>query len=161
MNVTFLFWVSLSIFLFYRIFSCYLVFLYSRGDYKLLFLQFFDLSFVVTLNINYKFQNIVPCSPQRYLTNLEAMFESYPQFLIQTYFLITLYITDDNIKNNNLLFSNWIVSLSIFISLISIVSKKWTQDKDLVNPKWQNLDFNSKLLKHCVIGMCDNEARQV
>ena len=131
-------------------------------------------TFIFTLKINYQFQNIVPCSPQRYLTNLEAMFESYPQFLIQSYFLITLYTTDKTFigdNDKNWLFSNWIVSLSIFISLISIVSKKWTQDKDLVTNKWQNFDFNTKEFKSSIINMCncngidnnenDNEKKQV
>ena len=121
MNVSYLFWISLFVFVFYRLMSSILIYRYSRGDDKLAFLQLFDLSFILTLKINYQFQNTVACSPQRYLTNLEAMYESYAQFIIQSYFLITLYVTEP--KNTNI-FPNWIVVTSIFISLISIISKK-------------------------------------
>ena len=72
-NTTYLFGASLVIFFFYRILSSILIYRFSRGDFKLLVLQFFELSFIETLKINYQFQNTFPCSPQRYLMNLEAM----------------------------------------------------------------------------------------
>ena len=111
MNVSYLFYSSLFVFLFYRIISTYLIYKYSRGDLILTILQLFDLTFIKTLQINYQFQNITPCSPQRYLTNLEAMFESYPQFIIQLYFLLTLYIYEGRQFN---VLNNWILIVSLF-----------------------------------------------
>ena len=63
---------------------------FSRHSLTLAILTFYDLTFISTMKINYHFQNTNPCSPQRYLANLEAMFEAYPQFLIHLYFLVSL-----------------------------------------------------------------------
>ena len=139
MNITFLFRASLSVFIFHRLLSSYLIYQYSRRNKFLAFLQLLDLSFLKTLQINYQFQNEVPCSPQTYLTNIEAQFESYPQFLIQSYFLVTLNAT----KSDNFQI-DWIFAVSIGMSLFSIVSKKWTQDKGLVKAEWQAMRFNWK-----------------
>ena len=71
-NVKYLFFGSSFIYVFYHIASSILIYRYSRGNLKLAILQFFDLSFIVTLQINYRFQNVYACSPQRYIANLEA-----------------------------------------------------------------------------------------
>ena len=136
MNVKFLFWTSLSIFLVYRFWSSVLVYRFSRNSISLSILQFFDLCTLKTLQINYQFQNVLPCSPQVYLTNIEAMFESFPQFLVQSYFLVTLNAISSNFSVN-LLFS-----LSISVSLISIISKKWAQDRLVCQPEWQYLEWS-------------------
>ena len=150
MNTYYLFVSSLFVFLFYRFLSSYLIYrllsdLHSPLLYKifLTILQFFDLSFVLTLKINYKFQNITPCNPQRYITNLEAIFEAAPQFIIQLFFIITLNMKqnsyDDSDSNTGT--TTLIVFVSLFFSLISIVSKKLSQDKEVVKLEWQNLNF--------------------
>ena len=74
------------------------------------------------------------------------MYEAFPQFLSQFYFLVSL-----NINSANTFELNGLVTISTLISLFSIISKKWSQDKELANPNWQNLDFNSKKTKILVL----------
>ena len=159
MNAYKLFLASSFVFLFYRFLSSFLIYRllsdsHSPFLYKifLTILQFFDLSFILTLKINYQFQNITPCNPQRYITNLEAIFEAAPQFIIQLFFIITLNMKQNNSNfdidsdnnNNRNTNTNLIVAISLFFSLMSIVSKKLSQDKECVNLKWQNVNFSWK-----------------
>ena len=134
MNVTHLFYASIFIFVFYRILSSLFVYraVKNNSDWKnkilLSFLQFFDLTFILTLKINYKFQNTTPCSPQRYIANLEAVYEAYPQFVLQSYFLFTLNLAQNRSSTASTFASNYIVIVSIFFSLCSILSKKISQE---------------------------------
>ena len=152
MNTYYLFIASLFVFLFYRFLSSFLIYrLLSNSNSPLLYkiiltlLQFFDLSFIVTLKINYQFQNMTPCNPQRYITNLEAVFEAAPQFIIQLFVIITLNVKQNNMNHNtnstNNTYTNLILIISLFFSLMSIVSKKLSQDKEVVKLKWQNANF--------------------
>ena len=161
MNVTHLFYASLFVFLFYRILSSILIFRLSRGDIFLSILQLFDISFIVTLKINYQFPNVMSCSPHRYIANLEAMFEAYPQCLIQLYFLISYNIeqSSSNTSTDNRLSINQFNSLtvSILLSLISILSSKWTQDKELVFYPWQSFNFNYKKFQSLILSKTKKE----
>ena len=155
MNTYYLFVLSLSVFLFYRCYSSFLIYRllsdsHSPFMYKifLTILQFVDLSFIITLKINYKFQNTTPCNPQRYITNLESIFEAAPQFIIQLYFIITLNMKENNYddnyntqQNGNTITTNAIVIISLFFGLLSIVSNKLSHDKEVVNLEWQNIQF--------------------
>ena len=105
------------------------------------------------MKINYHFQNTNPCSPQRYLANLEAMFEAYPQFLIHLYFLVSL---DETAKSSVI---NDVVIVSLLFSLFTIVSKKWSQDQQLVETQWQNVDL--QLNCQCLLCFLDPEAPPV
>ena len=151
MNTYYLFLASLIVFLFYRFLSSFLIYRlltdsHSPLLYKIILtiLQFFDLSFIITLKINYQFQNITPCNPQRYITNLEAIFEAAPQFIIQLYFIITLNMKQNSNGTKNDSTTNVILVISLFFSLVSIVSKKLSQDKECVNRKWQTINLLSK-----------------
>ena len=153
MNVKGLFGASVFIFIFYRFLSSFLVFHSAKDSnikdrLKLSFLQFFDLTFILTLRINYKFQHVTPCSPQRYITNLEAVYEACPQFLLQSFFLLTLNMNENKSTKQvdvfNVSASNLIVFISILFSLWSILSKKLAQDKELVKPDWQDALFAEK-----------------
>ena len=129
-NVSVLFWLSAGIFMSHRFITTILIFKFSRHDICLTFLQIFDLVFLKTLEINYRFQNTSPCSPQLYLRNIEAMFEAFPQFVVQSYFLITLYVT----KSDNFGISV-VFALSTSLSFLSIIKKKFRQDQSLVRAK--------------------------
>ena len=160
MNINYLLTASLFIFISSRIISSILIYraLKDNGDKKqrllISILQFFDLTFVLTLKVNYKFQNVRPCNPQRYITNIEAVFEAFPQILVQSYFLLSLNLAQnqqsfggDRVSSsssntssfNNFFKSNLMVILSIYMSFCSILSKKLWQDKELVLPQWQNM----------------------
>ena len=154
MNVTYLFYASIFFFVFYRIISSIAIFIYSRHSLYLTILQLFDLTFIKTLEINYKFQKIIPCSPQRYILNLEAMFEAYPQFILQVYFLVSIYLKDNATENINIVESNPVLITSIFFSLLSITSKKLSQDCHLVQPEWQKLNFHFKSFVHSLKYNC-------
>ena len=70
------------------------------------------------------------------------MYESFAQFIIQSYFFLMMLVFSKNNENYDGIFI-----LSIFTSILSIVAKKWTQDRDVSYPDWQELDFNYDLLK--------------
>ena len=73
--------------------------------------------------------------------NLSSRFESCPQFILQSYFLLSLNTQRNNFDSGSTasLSKNWIVVVSIFFSLLSIASKKCTQDRELVRTEWQTL----------------------
>ena len=145
MNVTYLFYASVFVFVFYRFLSSIMVYRAINRNVNfqrkllLFILQFFDLSFILTLRINYKFQNVTPCNPQRYITNLEAIYESCPQLLIQSYFLITLNMSQNKSATISGIDGQLFVIVSIAMSLWSILSRKLSHDKDLVVNDWQSL----------------------
>ena len=149
MNTYYLFILSLIVFLFYRFLSSFLIYrLLSDSHSSLLYkicltiFQFFDLSFILTLKINYKSQNIKPCYPQTYITNLEATFEATPQFIIQLFFIVTLNMKDNNYDGDSSInTTTLLVFVSLFFSLMSIVSNILSQDKALVDFKSKNLNF--------------------
>ena len=141
MNAYYLFAASL----FYRVYSSVLIYLVlsqfgSSFKYRILLtiLQLFDLLFIVTLKINCKLENTKPCNPQRYITNLESVFEAAPQVIIQLYFLITLNMKQNihdldkdtrfAITNTNLL-----VIVSLFFSLMRLLLKNYHKMMKLYN----------------------------
>ena len=91
--------------------------------------------------------------------------ESFPQFILQIYFLFSLSIgateTTDTITSNAIVNeSNAIIIASIIFSFLSIVSKKLSQDKDLVTPEWQNFDFEFRNCLFCCFKPGDTNVTQ-
>eukprot|EP01083_Nonionella_stella_P184657 671279_1 len=87
----------------YRLLSSYLIYKATKGSLGRFVLQMLDCELFRALYINYLCDNTEPCSPQRWITALEAALESTPQALIQMIYLI----------KTNTFTSSWLVVVSL------------------------------------------------
>eukprot|EP01083_Nonionella_stella_P152568 489251_1 len=115
-------------------------------------LQFFDLLMVKAIWINYVFGLDEPCNPQRYIELLEACFESSPQIILSTgYILKSLADGADGQTIPD------IVIISTAFSLWSLTAKVAKDDRILFSDPdyeyrkpFRNLDFKFKKRFCCV-----------
>ena len=85
----YLFILSIVPLLLYRIVSSIILYYYTKNFYHFL-LQIFDLEIFRTLYLTYKLDSIHPNQPQILIHYLRAMLESFPQTIIQLYFIIQI-----------------------------------------------------------------------
>ena len=102
MNVSYLFYASIFVFLLQV----------SQGNKLLTFLQIFDLSFVKSLEISYRFGSTEPPSPQVYLSNIEAMFERFVLIVSSFCFVCCILIVCSYNYHNYIIFVFLSCSLS-------------------------------------------------
>eukprot|EP01083_Nonionella_stella_P034164 93533_1 len=86
-DTEYLFIVSICVLIFHRIISSAAVYHLTRKPMHVLY-QIFDLLMIRCIWTNYKLGSDEPSNSQRYLQILEATFESAPQILIATAFLV-------------------------------------------------------------------------
>eukprot|EP01083_Nonionella_stella_P224632 799474_1 len=122
LNMSILFGLSIFVLLFYRAISSLLIFQSTKSLWRML-LQFLDLELFRALYVNYLCDKNEPCSPQRWITSLEATFESTPQALIQTIFLVKVGSSSDS----------FVVVFSVVMSLCTIISKIVSDDRIISN----------------------------
>eukprot|EP01083_Nonionella_stella_P141912 438103_1 len=122
LNMRYLFGLSIFVLLFYRVISSWLIFQSTKSLQRML-LQFLDLELFRALYVNYLCDKNEPCSPQRWITSLEATFESTPQALIQTIFLVKVGSSSDS----------FVVVFSVVMSLCTIISKIVSDDRIISN----------------------------
>eukprot|EP01083_Nonionella_stella_P304890 1061489_1 len=115
----------------YRLLSSYLIYKATKGSLGRFILQMLDCELFRALYINYLCDNTEPCSPQRWITALEAALESTPQALIQMIYLI----------KTNTFTSSWLVVVSLVSSLWSITSKLVSDDKSTVVKRAKHANF--------------------
>eukprot|EP01083_Nonionella_stella_P249698 863121_1 len=115
----------------YRLISSYLIYKATKGSLGRFILQMLDCELFRALYINYLCDNTEPCSPQRWITALEAALESTPQALIQMIYLI----------KTNTFTESWLVVVSLVSSLWSITSKLVSDDKSTVVKRAKRLNF--------------------
>ena len=128
-NTFYLFILSIISLFLYRIISSIIIYRATKSLFRLL-LQILDFELFRSLMINYKLNNHQPCKPQRLIQSLEAMFESTPQAIIQSYFLIKIsyYTNNGYISGNN----RFLVSFSLLFSLFNVVCRAVAEDKTLI-----------------------------
>ena len=140
-NATYLFALSLFFFLFYRVISGVMVFIATRNIWYALGQFSFEYMLYRAVWVNYVMKCKDPCSPQRWLQNMEAMLEAFPQLIIQMFF----FIKSDEFEG--------FVILSIVFSMISMINKAVSEDKQLfikkidqvsgdVTDNWQDAKWN-------------------
>eukprot|EP01084_Bolivina_argentea_P207659 354257_1 len=117
-NMYYLFGLSIFVLLFYRGISSFLIYQSTKRCNRLL-IQWLDFELFRALYINYLCDKKEPSSPQRWITSLEAAFESAPQALIQTIFLV----------KTGSFSANGIIVISLIFSLWSIISKIMSDDR--------------------------------
>eukprot|EP01084_Bolivina_argentea_P240170 403556_1 len=87
LNMWYLFILSILSMCIYRIISSFLIY-QSTKSIQRSFIQILDCELFRALYINYLCDKKEPCHPQRWITTLEATFESSPQALIQLIYLV-------------------------------------------------------------------------
>eukprot|EP01084_Bolivina_argentea_P155025 270193_1 len=121
LNMWYLFGLTILSMATYRTISAYLIFLVSKSPMRILS-QLLDLELFRALYIGFKLNKSEPCDPQRWITGMEATFESTPQALVQIIYLS---------KTNNWNHSP-IVLISFIWSVFSIILKGVSSDKRIV-----------------------------
>ena len=142
----FLFFLSLSSLMLYRIVSCIWVYNVTGGKWFDTSLQFFDLKLYHALYINFLLHKKEPNNPQRYLQLLEASLESFPQAVIQLYYLFKVGTSNYNSTSNNSSTSSsnyihGIIYFSLAFSILNISTKMISEDKIYFTKDWQDKDI--------------------
>ena len=130
-----LFILSLISFWFYRITTATVIYIQTKSWYHVL-LQLFDLQLFRALVLNYVLKTQTPSNPQRWIQSLEAVFEAFPQTLIQLF-----YVT----KTDSF---NFLVVFSLIWSLWAIVNKTANEDLILFNEKYQKANYHLLSIKY-------------
>eukprot|EP01083_Nonionella_stella_P173569 599180_1 len=110
--------------------------LHSQCD---MILILFDLYIFVLVYDQVRSQYMSPCWGQKYLQLLESVFESMPQLVMQSTFLIRTFHT--KLAESD---SIYIVFASIIASLFSIVTKFSNEDMEWVHESASSLHFSRK-----------------
>ena len=127
LDMTALFVGTLGSLLVYRVFTAYHFFYIAGGSILLFFLQFMDFGIYICIYLAWKLNRIEPIFWQDYLTHVEALFESIPQILVQSQFVLRS--GEDNA----------IVVASIVIAFVSVVTRFVKSDHAFVSKDAQYL----------------------
>ena len=148
-NPFYLLILSLTFFLFYRIVSGIAVFVGTKNIWYSFGQFLFEFMLYRAVWVNYILECDEPCSPQRWLQNMESMLEAFPQLIIQMYFLVQTQdeskSDSNNNNNNNNNGSQFFIIFSIIFSMISMTNKVVSEDKPLFNSEWQHPGWKCKL----------------
>ena len=133
-DTSYLFWMSIVLFLFARITSTIAIYKLTKNKYDIL-LGLLDLIMVKAIYVGYLLKRESPTNIQRYIGLLEATLEAFPQLLISTFFITTVVAYNDN--NIEL---NPFIPISLLFSLYSLTSRVTSDDKSIYNADWKNLE---------------------
>ena len=136
---------SIIAFILYRIISSIWVYNMSKS-WKHLILQILDLKIFHALYINFITNKNEPTTAQRYLQLLEASMESYPQIVIQSFYLIKF----EQLQSTSLS-ENVLIIISLIFSTYNVSSKFINEDKMYFDEKWHNVLVNNKRINGCYI----------
>ena len=138
LDMTALFIGTITCLLVYRLFTGYHLFYIAGGSILLFMLQFLDFGVYLCIYLAWKLDRIEPIFWQDYITHVEALFESIPQILIQSQFVLR---SGEN---------NGIVVASIVISFVSVVTRFFKSDHPFIKKDCRQfllVDENNKLRK--------------
>ena len=93
---------------------------------------------IKAIYIGYILKRDSPTNIQRYIGLLEATLESFPQLLISTLFITTSIAYPDIAEFNPL------IVISLLFSLYSLTSRVTSDDKEIYNSNWKELEFDYK-----------------
>eukprot|EP01083_Nonionella_stella_P172767 593932_1 len=133
-NTMNLFVVSICVLIFHRIISSAAIYHLTKKPIYMLY-QVFDLLMIRCIWTNYKLDSDEPSNSQRYLQIMEATFESAPQILISTAFLV---------KANTSSANNPIVIISLITSFWSLSARVSGDDKLMFKEEWKSVGCKSK-----------------
>eukprot|EP01083_Nonionella_stella_P275232 934663_1 len=129
-----LFVISICVLVFHRIISSAAIYHLTKKPIYMVY-QLFDLLMVKCIWTNYKLGSDEPSNSQRYLQIMEATFESAPQILISTAFLVKSSISSAN---------NPIIIISLITSFWSVSARVSGDDKLMFKDEWKSLECSSR-----------------
>eukprot|EP01084_Bolivina_argentea_P307597 531696_1 len=129
-NTMYLFGTSIFVIVFHRIISSIAIYRLTNNK-KFVLLQIFDLLMIQSIWTNYQLDTDEPSNSQRYLQVLEAIFESSPQILISTAFLVKANTSQVNA----------LVIISLITSFWSLSARVSGDDKQMFNKDWKGINF--------------------
>eukprot|EP01083_Nonionella_stella_P268368 907200_1 len=132
-NAAWLFYLSFTIIIAHRVISAVAVYNLTRKPMYAVY-QFFDVLMIQCVYTNYKLGTTQPSNAQRYLQTMEAIFESAPQILISTAFLIKSTTTSPSPT----------VIASILTSLYSLSARVSADDKVMLKDEWKQPKHRNK-----------------
>ena len=118
-NALYLFVLSLTFFLFYRITSAIMVFIGTRNIWYSIGQFGFEYMLYRSIWVNYRLKCVQPSYPQKWLQNMESMLEAFPQLIIQIFYTIQI----DELQG--------FVIVSVVFSLLSLINRAVREDKPL------------------------------
>eukprot|EP01083_Nonionella_stella_P076486 208434_1 len=116
--MSYIFGLSVSCMVLYRIISGYVIYRLTRSWIRVC-TQLIDMELFRVLYVAHKYKLSKKSSPQRLISNLEAVFEAAPQTLLQLIFLM---------KTDGL---NETILLSVILSFVNLTSSAISDDKTL------------------------------
>ena len=125
-----LFIVSIFVIITHRIISSLAVYQLTKNKLYILY-QLFDLLMIQCIWTNYQLDTDEPSNSQRYLQVLEAIFESAPQILISTAFLIKAQTESINA----------LVIISLITSFWTLSGRVASDDKQMFKEDWKGIEF--------------------
>eukprot|EP01084_Bolivina_argentea_P032722 60588_1 len=138
---------GIFIIMFQRVVSSATIYFITRS-WRSTLLQMVDLLMVKAIYINYYFNLKEPGNPQRYLSILEAVFESSPQIILSLGFILK------SIGAGTTETVSPMIIISVFASLWSLASKVASDDKEIFDERkekeWRSLDVKFKKSIICV-----------
>jgi len=129
---------SVFVFVFQRVFSSFIIFFMTNKNWRASLLQVFDLLILRAIWVNYALDLEKPCNPQLFIELLEATFESAPQLLLSTGYLLRQSMSGELISG--------FVAAQAILSLVSLASKVATDDEAVFQNEYQEL----------TVGRCPN-----
>ena len=142
-DTTYLFWMSIILFIFSRLISTIAIYKLTRKKFDIL-LGFFDLLMIRSIYVGYLLKRESPTNIQRYICLLEATLESFPQLLISTFFITTVVAYNDNSFQ-----INPFIPISLIFSLYSLTARVASDDKSIFDAEWKALELKPKRLITC------------
>ena len=139
-NAFYLFLSSLTFFVFYRIISSVAVFIGTKNIMFAIGQFLFEFMLYRAVWVNYILKCNEPCSPQKWIQNMESMLEAFPQLIIQMYFLVQTSTTTNDTGSEIQFF----VIFSIAFSMLSMTNKAVSEDKVLFDEQWKHPKWSHK-----------------
>eukprot|EP01084_Bolivina_argentea_P064995 118489_1 len=125
-NTKYLFVLSIAIIVLHRVISAIAVYNLTQKPMYAIY-QLLDVLMIKCVYTNYQLDTTQPSNAQRYLQTMEAIFESAPQILISTAFLIKTSQTTISVT----------VIASLFTSLFSLSARVSADDKVMLQEDWK------------------------
>ena len=154
-NMEYLFVFSLVFLLSYRIVTGVAVSIAIKNAFPAIGQLLMEIILYRAIWVNYHLNRNQPCRPQKWLQQMESMLQSFPQSIVQMYFLLeTDFVSSDTFKA--------LIVLSIIFSILSLVNMSLLQDEILLGKfksRFNTLNYNFMYLLHALFRILDISGR--
>eukprot|EP01084_Bolivina_argentea_P307598 531697_1 len=142
-NTMYLFVISIFVIVLHRIVSSLAIYRLTKNKRFILY-QLFDVLMIQCIWTNYQLNTDEPSNSQRYLQILEAIFESAPQILISTAFLLKAQGGQVSV----------IIIVSLITSFWSLSARVSADDKQMFKDEWKSINSHHDGIRMGKVGGC-------